>query len=614
MRKKLLIILATAVFAAVAVYFIYTSPRQAQADSLCSHIIFSFEQNGERQELKCFKYDDKLCYVFIPTFCSADCLSASADAEGLSLDGNEISSSTPCDFLSSGGKYVLSADGYEDMTLETLRLDDGLPSMFIETESKSTEMIHKDKDYRENVSITLLDSSGAVDYKTAGGDTIKGRGNTTWGSPKKPYAITLFEQADLLGMGSAQNWALSSNYLDKTNLRNKIVYDYAKALSAGNDSFSPDCRFVELYLNGSYNGLYLLSEKPELAPNRVEAGDGSLLVCLDAEARKESMFQPFSVVDGVVAEVSSPDSPSKEQLSFIENTLGEVQEAIEADDGICKATGKGWLDYIDLDSWARKYLIEEIFQNFDAGTQSQYYYYNSADSKLYAGPCWDYDNSAGLTVKIPNCFWARRERRSIDTAVPFYSSLWEKEEFRSRVIELYKSEFLPQLNILLDETLPAAANELSPAARADSIRWKYEDAAVQSVTYMQSYLKEHADFLSSAWLDNTDYVTITLKTSYLINCYCVERGENAAELPDPSFFEIAGNYKWYYEDTHEEFDKTQPVTGDIRLVSGEVSRMTSRRNVYAAYLSVIGIGVIFLALLLVDIIRRKKERGKRDEQ
>jgi hypothetical protein len=49
---------------------------------------------------------------------------------------------------------------------------------------------------------------------------IRGRGNTTWGMPKKPYRIKLDKKHGVFGPNNNKDWILLANYSDKTLLRN----------------------------------------------------------------------------------------------------------------------------------------------------------------------------------------------------------------------------------------------------------------------------------------------------------------------------------------------------------------------------------------------------------
>ena len=132
------------------------------------------------------------------------------------------------------------------------------------------EKVHADKSHKEKAFIVLLTKSGSMEYEGNGLDEIKGRGNSSWYSHKKPYHLNLFSPASLLGMHSSRHWILLANASDRTNLRNKLVYDFAGKTTL---PWSPKCQFVDLFINGKYNGLYLLSEQAEFDTGRINPAD-----------------------------------------------------------------------------------------------------------------------------------------------------------------------------------------------------------------------------------------------------------------------------------------------------------------------------------------------------
>ena len=84
--------------------------------------------------------------------------------------------------------------------------------------------------------------------------------------PKHSYKLKFTEKQSLFGMPKDKEWALIANYADKTHLKNFITYKLANWLG---DEYSPRTQFVELYLNRSYLGLYLLTETPKVSKNRI---------------------------------------------------------------------------------------------------------------------------------------------------------------------------------------------------------------------------------------------------------------------------------------------------------------------------------------------------------
>ena len=258
--------------------------------------------------------------------------------------------------------------------------------MYIDTGSGSMDYIHAVKGNEEPGTIRLYDADGNMTL-TEVVDSIKGRGNATWLRSKKPYSITLSSQAGPLGMEEATRWILLANAYDYSHLRNKLAYQFAREAGL---SFSPDCQWTDLYLNGEYVGLYLLCERNEVHPSRVDIPrNNSFLVSIELHDRLESQNYAFAQTQ---SGTSFRIHHAGMEIAQIQQLLQSVENALFAEDGIDPVTGKSWNQLIDVDSWARKYLVEEIFANYDAGSVSQYFYY-TGDGKLYAGPVWDFDNT-----------------------------------------------------------------------------------------------------------------------------------------------------------------------------------------------------------------------------
>jgi len=114
-----------------------------------------------------------------------------------------------------------------------------------------------------------IDAQGNSEIAELTGETeIKGRGNSTWNMPKKPYNLKLKDKTTgkFLGMNPHKRWVLLANYADKTGLRNKVTFEIGKHSKL---KWTPDSRFVEVILNGKFLGNYLLTEQIKIDSKRV---------------------------------------------------------------------------------------------------------------------------------------------------------------------------------------------------------------------------------------------------------------------------------------------------------------------------------------------------------
>ena len=91
---------------------------------------------------------------------------------------------------------------------------------------------------------------------------IKIRGRISRGYPKKSYALELDQSIRLLNMRKDDDWILNSAYIDRSLIRHKFSFDLFKSLtSKENKRFAVESRFIEVYINGTYHGVYLLMER-----------------------------------------------------------------------------------------------------------------------------------------------------------------------------------------------------------------------------------------------------------------------------------------------------------------------------------------------------------------
>lgn len=288
-----------------------------------------------------------------------------------------------------GNKYhICEICGYKE-SVDIDRLVDenalDLPIFYINTEN-ATPITSKE----EYVNATL-DITNADDYCDSGLTLgIRGRGNYSWsGTEKKSYRIKFDKKYQPLsqGKGKAKSWTLLAVHCDKTLLRTDAAFYFASKLE--NLPFVSSSSFVELYLNGQYDGVYELCDQIQVHENRVNIDDTSLeeengyLIELDKNASEDVI----STSSGVTYEVKS-DYANEDQLTFITNYLNKFERAMRL------GTKKTILELADMPSAVDAYLVEELFKNLDVGWGS-FYYTKPKGDKLYFGPVWDFDLTSG---------------------------------------------------------------------------------------------------------------------------------------------------------------------------------------------------------------------------
>ena len=358
------------------------------------------------------------------------------------IDGKKVKNGGKYRFTQ--GQHTVCMNNAKDSPAYSLEVmyTSKIPALFLETDSGTLDQLHATKDYSESGTALFLDGKGHK-YFEGNIEEIHCRGNSSFeDTDKKSYIIKLEQKTDLFGMGSAKKWILIANAFDNTLLRNTTAFAIAKLL---NLAYTPDAQYVDVYANGNFLGNYLLTEKIEVGKNRVSVRDleeevktlndnmplDSMEFFMEPQGRLFSTKgyripeEPDNISGGYLLELDSSDrygleasgfltsrmqpvvfaSPkyaSYEQVSYIANRYQDFEDAIFSEDGYSPYTGAAYSDYIDMDSFARKYLLEEFVKNLDASFTSQYLYKydDSISDKFFAGPCWDYDKSiaaSGIT-------------------------------------------------------------------------------------------------------------------------------------------------------------------------------------------------------------------------
>lgn len=561
-RGKLAISLFTIVLIMVAVSF-------GRYEMGKHHFPFSVKvaMDGHEVEIPCMKMSDGYT-VFLPAYGKqADVTILSNPVYDVRIGDQLLTTGLDCSQFPEGSALPLlydSEEGIQESTVTFLR-SANVGTIYIDVPSGSMSYIHEAKGNEERGEIQVYSADGKLWYM-GHLDSIRGRGNATWEYRKKPYSLTLSDSGDLLGMGAAKEWILLANATDPTHLRNKIAYDLAEEVGL---PYSPECKWVDLYLNGNYAGLYLLTERNEIHPQRIAADSDGFLVSMELEYLLLEKNHPYICTSrGTVLRIHHSDLSQEELRGIWES----AENAIFSEDGIDLETGLAWTDLIDVDSWARKYLLEELMGNYDAGSVSQYFYYEKASGKIYAGPVWDMDNSMGNSqwTSAVNAILAGREHLWSDADVSLYDALLKKAAFRERAAELYRENYRPALLHLCETGLEQYAAEIREPEEMNRKRWSGKSPEAD-IAELRTYLKSRMSFLEAFWENRDNFVTVHAWKPYTIwGCWAISPGEKV------DWLDAEEGYVWIDLETGEPFDMESPVYKDIILRKEQVAETEGR--------------------------------------
>lgn len=260
-----------------------------------------------------------------------------------------------------------------------------IPQVFITTER---EIVREEYIPAE---ITIVDKAGGTHATIVDtGARIKIRGNSTAALAKKPFNIKLSKSESVLGMPAGKKWSMLANYLDTSLMRNKLSYDFAKEIGL---AYSSQTRYADVWVNGKYNGNYLISVPVEVGKNRVDIDveKDEYLLEISVSRTDEGVTYVSSSIHRF--EINEPETPDEEQLAKLKSYLQRVESIIVGGDY------SRVQEAVDIDSFVEFFIVQELFKNIDANSSSTRFYTKSGI--LYAGPLWDMDLTSGNISTYP---------------------------------------------------------------------------------------------------------------------------------------------------------------------------------------------------------------------
>lgn len=231
-------------------------------------------------------------------------------------------------------------------------------------------------------------------------DGIRGRGNSTWDMPKKPYKLKFDSKVSIFGLGEDKEWVLLANYADKTLLRNVVAMKLSEIVDM---PWTPAMLPVEVYLNGNYLGCYTFSEHKKVSEHRVDldivgesdnSGDavtGDYYMEIEQNQDETTCF--YTQVCGIPMMFSDPEVPTAAQLQYVKEYFRQAETALRSSDFTDPDTG--WQKYIDIETFAKAYLVNELTKNIDGNMRKSSFITKKKNEKLQMYHLWDYDLALG---------------------------------------------------------------------------------------------------------------------------------------------------------------------------------------------------------------------------
>lgn len=428
----------------------------------------------------------------------------------VALNGNEV-------------RFFYCIASYNGKTLKSnvaTVVTTGLPQLHIRTPGK-VEIDSKDV-WTDNASITLNYAEKDA-WNFSGSTSIRTSGNSTLLQPKKTYELKLNKNQEIMGMPLHKRWVLIANYLDNSFMKNHIAFYLSEKLKM---DYTVHGKFVDLFINDTYRGLYWLGETIEVDDYRVSINDGY-------KGMSDEEDKDFLVEMDVNYDESAKFMSSIRQMPYmVKNDNYMVDESLTLEDGTHPLTSDGtarltrfkekienlekmlYPDYvsgmntndaappderyskiIDVDSWANFWLINELMDNVELQHPKNCYFTYQNDIDLFkAGPVWDF-NGSSLTTQATSL------RESI-----YYNALFKSPLFIAAVRRIWDT-YSEELNISAE--IEKKREYLRMASVADSLVWGHHPYGEEKASY-DEYVDFLKDLLNKKFKYVGEFITDTL--------------------------------------------------------------------------------------------------------
>lgn len=329
---------------------------------------------------------------------------------------------------------------------------------------------------------------------------VRGRGNSTWGLPKKPYRIKFPVKFSPVGLdhAKAKSWVILAHDMDKSLLRNHLAFEISRILFNASENyhnegavmFTPCSQFVNVYMNDDYHGVYQMSDQMEVAKGRIDidrlkAVDGSDASKITGGYLVETNIHhdegypvSFNSSRGIYMDHKYPkdDDCDIAQYRYMEDFIYKAESILYSYD--FKDPQYGWRKWFDEKTLADYMIVKELAGDMD-GYTSTYFYKRRGIDKIFFGPVWDVDKGWNNDKREPHGNTLSQLMIYGGFYMPPYINpdwfhrFWQDEEFRKFVGTRWAQKREALVSKVLSE-LDSMPKSMSKAIRANFSVWDFD--------------------------------------------------------------------------------------------------------------------------------------------
>lgn len=611
-KKKVVVIsiIAFLIMCVLACIAILSNGREYEPAASVSELMLGVDYGENTAEIRIWENEDGEYYFFIPTGSADQSLKfLNLPKSGIKLDGETIKPGMDISLIKDlfSGKHSISFENGLSEEVSFL-CSANIGAMFINTKSGSTDSIHADKNVKEPASALIVGFDGKTKYN---GDLgyIKCRGVSSFlYCDKKSYTIKFAKKVSFFGEGKDEKLVLIANHYDDSKIKNKLAYDYVRDNSV---VLAPDSEYVDLYINGEYLGNYLVCQNIEETVGMSGADDleaenkavnskeslNSATPSSEGEIRGYSgLSSPsditggyiieiggagdapcsFTTESGVFYEVVYPDNATIEEVRYIRDYVNEAERAFTSEDGVNPDTGKHYSEYIDIESWAETFVIDELFSDPDKTVSNRsVFFYKFSDNKdkhIFAGPVWDFDVAFGETAWVNDNLYMDYPNSTSGEGLAYSDYLLNREDINEKM----ESYFTKTAAVYVDDHAHAKIRSVSDTIKAslalENARWPGAKGRYASEEanwdYIYWFLINRKEFLDEVWVQNVEYHEVVFLDASGSVCerYKIKHGEPIARIPHVVSYEgiFAG---WRFGDRDWLLVEGMPILEDVTFHS-----------------------------------------------
>lgn len=339
--------------------------------------------------------------------------------------------------------------------------------------------------------------------------TIRGRGNSSWLLPKKPYKIKFDQKTAVLGMPKNKHFALMSYATGYADWLTAVAgFEFSRLIGL---EWAPQLRPVELVVNGSYEGLYFLTETVRIDSNRLDIYEQDdmntdestipygWLVEMDNTIDECQITIPETPEMDLRITYHTPEELSAEQTEWLTDEFTKINASIYQPDSL----GSKWTDHIDAESLVKYFTVREALHDCEGFSGSVYLHRDKGeDSKWKFGPVWDL-----VIYSTDKNDWARYSMPEYAEA-HWINPIAATDTFATTFKQLW-SEIYPDILPKLQEAVDKMAEQCLAADSVNTIRWEFLSRNYQNrarwvneaLANNMQWIDEHVDMVGTSGID-----------------------------------------------------------------------------------------------------------------